>query len=50
MIAAGEQEREELKIALIATQESAAAQILLEVCLPTEFERKVKQERLDIQG
>ena len=37
-----ELEREELKNALIAAQESAAIQILLEVCLPTAEERKVR--------
>jgi len=33
-------EREELKSALVAAQESAIIQILLEICLPTEEERK----------
>ncbi|RZF41357.1 hypothetical protein LSTR_LSTR000071 [Laodelphax striatellus] len=33
-------EREELKSALIATQESVAAQILLEACMETESDRK----------
>ena len=36
-----QQDREELKIALISAQESAAIQILLESCLPTTFEREV---------
>lgn len=39
-IMAIEKEREELKSTLISTQESAALQILLEVCLPTELENK----------
>lgn len=34
-------EREELKGALVAAQESAIVQILLEICLPTEEERQV---------
>ena len=33
-----EQEREELKSALLAAQESAVVQILLEICLPAEKE------------
>ena len=33
-------ERDELKNALVATQESAALQILLEACIPTEEEKK----------
>ncbi|XP_012557511.2 integrator complex subunit 2 isoform X1 [Hydra vulgaris] len=37
---AADVEREELKSALITAQESAAIQILLEVCLPSEFEEK----------
>ena len=36
-----EVEREELKSALISAQESAIVQILLEICLLTEEERKV---------
>ena len=40
-MAAAEQEREELKVALISAQESAALQILLEVCIPTDVEKKV---------
>lgn len=39
------QEREELRIALTATQESAAIQILLEMCLPTDEDRKVYLKR-----
>ena len=35
------QEREELRIALTAAQESAAIQLLLEACLPTQEDRKV---------
>ena len=35
-----EQEREDLKIALIAAQESGALQILLEVCLSTDYEKE----------
>ena len=34
-------EREELKSALVAAQESAIVQILLEICVPTEEERRV---------
>lgn len=34
-------EREELKIALVAVQESAAVQILLEACLPNGEEKMV---------
>ena len=37
----GHQEREELRIALTATQETAIIQLLLEVCLPQEDDRKV---------
>ena len=37
-----EQEREELKSALLAAQESAVVQILLEVCLKTPEEKQVK--------
>ena len=36
-----EQEREELKSALLAAQESAVVQILLEVCLLTPEEKQV---------
>jgi len=35
-----ETEREDLRIALVAGQESAAVQILLEACLETEEDRK----------
>ncbi|PNF24457.1 Integrator complex subunit 2 [Cryptotermes secundus] len=35
-----EAEREELRVALVATQESVAVQILLEACLETEEDRK----------
>lgn len=35
-----ENEREELKTALVASQESAAVQILLEICLETDEDRK----------
>ncbi len=35
------QEREELCIALTAAQESAIVQLLLEICLPTEEDKKV---------
>jgi len=31
-------DREELKVSLIAVQDSAAIQILLEACLPNEFD------------
>lgn len=34
-----EAEREELRVALVATQESVAVQILLEACLETEEDR-----------
>ena len=34
-------EREELRIALTAAQESAIIQLLLEVCLPSQSDRKV---------
>jgi len=43
---AGDIEREELKIALVATQESAAIQILLESCVPEEHERGEDTSRL----
>ena len=35
------QERNELCIALTAAQESAIIQLLLEICLPTEQDKKV---------
>ena len=35
------QEREEMCIALSATQESALIQVLLEVCLPTKEDKEV---------
>ena len=35
------EEREELRIALTAAQESAIIQLLLEVCLPTPQDRQV---------
>lgn len=34
-----EKDRQELKVALLAAQESAIVQILLEVCLPLECEK-----------
>ncbi|XP_077533566.1 integrator complex subunit 2 isoform X2 [Haemaphysalis longicornis] len=37
-----EKDREELRLALVAAQESAAVQILLECCLPTEGEKGSK--------
>ena len=40
------QEREELCIALTAAQESAIIQLLLEICLPTEEDQKVKSAHL----
>jgi len=43
---AGDIEREELKIALVATQESAAIQILLESCVPEDHERGEDSSRL----
>lgn len=39
-VTAMEKDREELKSALISSQESAVLQILLEVCLPTSAEKK----------
>lgn len=36
-----DQEREELKRALVDAQESAAIQILIEVCLPTKEDKQV---------
>jgi len=36
-----EQEREELRLALSAAQESAAIQLLLEICLPTKQDKQV---------
>ena len=41
-IMAAHLERDELKSALISAQESAAIQILLEVCLPTDIEKQVQ--------
>ena len=38
------QEREELRIALTAAQESASVQLLLEVCLPSQEDRRVRRE------
>ena len=35
-LAAGKQQRDELCVALTATQESAVVQLLLEICLPTK--------------
>ena len=40
-------EREELKMALIQAQESAAIQILLEACLPTDLEKEVDNDFLN---
>ena len=45
--AAVEQEREELRAALVTAQESAAMQILLEVCVPTAQD-KVRKQRLPL--
>lgn len=42
--AAVEQEREELRAALVTAQESAAMQILLEVCVPTAQDKVRKQK------
>ena len=39
-----EQEREELKSALLAAQESAVVQILLEICLQSEEDKQVSLE------
>ena len=36
------EEREELRIALTAAQESAIIQLLLEVCLPSKQDREVR--------
>ena len=35
------QERDELRVALTVAQESAIIQLLLEICLPTEEDKKV---------
>ena len=43
-----EQEREELKAALLAAQESSVVQILLEVCLLTPEERQVRENILQM--
>ena len=40
-------EREELQMALIQAQESAAIQILLEACLPTDLEKEVDNDFLN---
>ena len=39
-----QQERDELCIALIATQESSMIQLLLEVCVPTDEDKEVRRE------
>lgn len=36
-----EKDREDLRLALVAAQESAAVQILLECCLPTEEDKVI---------
>jgi integrator complex subunit 2 len=41
-----EQEREELKSALLAAQDSAVVQILLEVCLQTPEEKQVRENMI----
>ena len=38
---ASSKDREELRLALVAAQESAAIQILLECCLPMDEQEKV---------
>lgn len=45
-----DQEREELKSALMATQDSAVVQILLEICLPFENEDRSRKRRMGGQG
>jgi hypothetical protein len=40
------QERDELRIALTAAQESSIIQLLLEICLPTSEDRKVPHESI----
>ena len=44
------QERDELCIALTAAQESAIIQLLLEICLPTEQDKKVDTCRVSDQS
>ena len=39
------QEREEMCIALSATQESALIQLLLEMCLPTQEDKEVRRDK-----
>ena len=39
------QEREEMCIALSATQESALIQLLLEICLPTQEDKEVRRDK-----
>lgn len=39
---ASAKDREELRLALVAAQESAAIQILLECCLPMDEQEKVR--------
>ncbi len=45
-----EQEREELKSALLAAQESAVVQIMLEVCLKTPEEKQVREDSVRFQS
>ena len=44
------QEREELRDVIIATQESAVVQLLLELCLPTEEDQVWKLLNLFLAG
>ena len=45
-----DKERDELKVALIAAQESAAIQILLEACLETDSDHSVSSNLKEVQG
>ena len=45
-----EQEREELKAALLSAQESAVVQILLEICVMTPEEKQVRKQVLLVRG
>lgn len=38
------QEREELRVALTAAQESGIIQLLLEICLPNDKDREVRKQ------
>ncbi len=45
-----EKDREDLKVALIAAQESAAVQVLLEICLPTQSGDGLLNPSREVQG